>query len=269
MSPPLAWPSVQHMTSLYRDCVDFNACFAIRPTVAYTGLPEFAVFATKPFAPNTRIRGLVGYMVPLVSLVDPASPRTLRSLITAQDTKRDCRLMGPISRVNHQCRNFTAKFVSRTKQLVELQTVRSVCVGEELTVNYSPNYFGQDNEDCLCTDCEDEQANGWSPSGEMAVDSALQRTRTRSAHQKKNLLELTRFSYISIDLPAGPRRAGDYVQALQAHPCRRCIAAHCQILFIAPGSDLLCYSCQERIQACKDLDDTVHRYYRDAITRSV
>jgi hypothetical protein len=41
-------------------------------------------------------------------------------------------------------------------------SIRNIRVGEEITVFYSDNYFGEDNRECLCRHCEDLGQNGWS-----------------------------------------------------------------------------------------------------------
>ena len=42
----------------------------------------------------------------------------------------------------------------KTQTLVRVETIRDIKKGEEVTVCYSPDYFGDDNVDCRCPTCQ-------------------------------------------------------------------------------------------------------------------
>jgi len=58
-------------------------------------------------------------------------------------------LLGPISFVNHSCIPNTI-FLAHQGGKIYLQTVKDIERGQEITVNYSSEYFG---DDCLCEVC--------------------------------------------------------------------------------------------------------------------
>lgn len=69
-------------------------------------------------------------------------------------------LLGPARFVNHDCEP-NAKFVTTNKDNVTLVVERDVDVGEEVTVKYADDYFGEGNKECLCRTCEVQMRNGW------------------------------------------------------------------------------------------------------------
>jgi hypothetical protein len=44
---------------------------------------------------------------------------------------------------------------------MKIIAIRNIEIGEEITVDYSVDYFGEDNCECLCKTCEVSCRNGW------------------------------------------------------------------------------------------------------------
>ena len=61
-------------------------------------------------------------------------------------------LLGPIAFVNHSC-DPNCDFSCKSGGEVCLKAVRNIDVGEEITVEYSDEYFGVSNEQCVCYIC--------------------------------------------------------------------------------------------------------------------
>ncbi|KAJ7668566.1 hypothetical protein DFH06DRAFT_1378337 [Mycena polygramma] len=63
-------------------------------------------------------------------------------------------LFGPIRFVNHSCDANTVfeQFESRTRAVM-IRTLRDIACGEEVTVNYGPDYW-EEGQQCLCGTCE-------------------------------------------------------------------------------------------------------------------
>jgi histone-lysine N-methyltransferase SUV420H len=71
-------------------------------------------------------------------------------------------LLGPARFVNHDCQP-NARFITTNKDHIHLLVLRDIEVGEEITVSYADDYFGENNSECLCRSCELEVKNGWAP----------------------------------------------------------------------------------------------------------
>jgi histone-lysine N-methyltransferase SUV420H len=48
---------------------------------------------------------------------------------------------------------------------MEIVALRGIEVGEEITVTYGDDYFGERNCECLCRTCEEEEEMGGRPKG--------------------------------------------------------------------------------------------------------
>jgi SET domain len=73
----------------------------------------------------------------------------------------DYLLLGPVRFVNHGC-DPNAKFAwSRRRRGIKVVARRPIDAGEEVTVSYGQDYFGQRNRSCRCATCEKKCRNGW------------------------------------------------------------------------------------------------------------
>ena len=70
------------------------------------------------------------------------------SITTINGSKTPYLLLGPIFFINHDCKP-NSKYVMRG-DLVVIQTTKFIKVGQQITVYYRNNYFGHNNEECLC-----------------------------------------------------------------------------------------------------------------------
>lgn len=76
-------------------------------------------------------------------------------------------LLGPARFVNHDC-NPNCLF-SRKGRQISLRAIKDIYPGQELTVTYAENYFGDQNKECRCVTCEIRGVNGF---GAHDADSA-------------------------------------------------------------------------------------------------
>jgi SET domain len=76
--------------------------------------------------------------------------------------------LGPGRFVNHDCdANTRFKTAEGREQKVGFVAIRDIQRGEEITTFYGPDYFGDDNELCLCKTCEERGHGAFS--GDVVV----------------------------------------------------------------------------------------------------
>ncbi|KAH8704528.1 hypothetical protein GQ44DRAFT_777657 [Phaeosphaeriaceae sp. PMI808] len=244
-----------HTASLYRECFCSNASFALRPTIVYSGRPEFAVVATKHIRRGTLLTGLRGLLIPLQGGLHGFKAEAERSMVTIGSGGSVAHLGGPISRVNHDCLNPGARFQQCSEKALgfsklHVEAVRDIEPGEEITVHYGPDYFGPSNSDCLCAGCEMQHRNGWyAPTASPGV-LTIGRTRAAAKKAARMLHRNRRYTYNPLILAPGPRVPGDYSQALAVLAFEECIAPHCRMRFVDKvlhGG--LCICCKEQLNA--------------------
>ncbi|EGE81918.1 histone-lysine N-methyltransferase set9 [Blastomyces dermatitidis ATCC 18188] len=146
--------------------------FEVMTTNRYTiTTHEAAVSARKFIASGTTIRGLSGTLVPMTreEEMDLDLTRKDFSIVMSSRKKTPSIFLGPARFANHDC-NANGRLVMRGPESMEVIATRDIVVGEEITVSYGENYFGEDNCECLCHTCELALRNGWSPNG-VVIDS--------------------------------------------------------------------------------------------------
>ena len=73
-------------------------------------------------------------------------------------------LLGPVCFLNHDCKS-NSRFVATRRPGMRVIAIRNIAIGEEITINYFPEYFGENNSECLCKTCEGLHRNGWMAEG--------------------------------------------------------------------------------------------------------
>ena len=129
------------------------------------GFTQMRVVAKKKFRPKTVISGLEGFTETVSD--DELTEDMSFSVFTPTNNFKSTRiLLGPASFVNHEC-NPNARYVvsgEKNKTIISIQAIRTVEIDEEISVFYSPDYFGDNNRNCQCTTCMKE-----APSDEAIV----------------------------------------------------------------------------------------------------
>ncbi|KAB5517509.1 histone-lysine N-methyltransferase SET9 [Coniochaeta sp. 2T2.1] len=145
--------------------------FEVNATNRYTIVSyEASVTAREYIKRNETIKYLAGIQVVITpeEEADMALRKKDFSLVVSSRTKSTSIFMGPARLCNHDC-DANARLVTRGHAGIEIIACRDIDIGEEITVTYGENYFGEDNCECLCRTCEKNLANGWKPEGSEAV----------------------------------------------------------------------------------------------------
>lgn len=131
---------------------------------------EACVIAKKPYESGEKIDHLSGL---LAELNDDDEEELNKgrdfSIINSSRRGANCLMLGPARFVNHNCKA-NARFVSSGMNML-IYAKRMIHVGEEITVEYSKDYFGVNNKECLCSTCEENQVNGFGNDGNENEDN--------------------------------------------------------------------------------------------------
>ena len=129
------------------------------------GFTQMRVVAKKKFRPKTVISGLQGFAETVSD--DELTEDMSFSVFAPTNNFKSTRIMlGPASFVNHEC-NPNARYVvsgEKNKTIISIQAIRTVEIDEEISVFYSPDYFGDNNRNFQCTTCRSSEQAIVSPS---------------------------------------------------------------------------------------------------------
>ncbi|KAF8419589.1 hypothetical protein EV426DRAFT_274612 [Tirmania nivea] len=139
-----------------------EAPFEVNSTNRYTlGTHEACIHARRPIRTGETIKFLAGCML-LMTDEEEASldDNSDFSVICTSRMKGTSVLLGPARFVNHDC-DPNCKFITTNKDNITIMAIRNIAMGEEITIKYSEDYFGENNCECLCQTCESRAQNGF------------------------------------------------------------------------------------------------------------
>jgi len=139
--------------------------FEVSTTNRYTIVThEAAVFARCQIKKGDTIKYLFGQLVSMTAEEELDRDLTRRdfSIVMSSRKKTPSFFLGPARFANHDC-DANARLVTRGAEGMEVVVARDIGVGDEITVTYGDNYFGEDNCECLCESCEKKGRGGWPP----------------------------------------------------------------------------------------------------------
>jgi histone-lysine N-methyltransferase SUV420H len=139
--------------------------FEVTTTNRYTITEhEASVTARREIKPREEIKYLTGVQVAMTEEQEKSLELARKdfSLVISSRKKTRSLFLGPARFANHDC-DANARLSTKGYDGMQIVAVKPIEVGEEITVSYGEDYFGEDNEECLCQTCEDRQVNGWAP----------------------------------------------------------------------------------------------------------
>jgi [histone H4]-N-methyl-L-lysine20 N-methyltransferase len=137
--------------------------FEVSTTNRYTIVThEAAATARRFIKKHEPIKYLCGYLVSMTPEEEEELDQSKRdfSIVMSSRKKTASLFMGPARFANHDC-NANARLVTKGFDGMQVVAVRDIRLGEEITVTYGDNYFGEANCECLCVTCEKAGRNGW------------------------------------------------------------------------------------------------------------
>lgn len=93
------------------------------------------------------------------------------SIVISSRRKRPSLFLGPARFANHDCQS-NANLNTTGPHGIHIVARKEIQAGEEITVNYGEDYFGEDNSECLCNTCESLLRNGWDPKGPILPEES-------------------------------------------------------------------------------------------------
>lgn len=125
---------------------------------------EASVTARRDINPREEIKYLTGVQVAMTEEQEKTLELQRKdfSLVYSSRKKTRSLFLGPARFANHDC-DPNAKLATKGYDGMQIVAVKPIDTGEEITVSYGDDYFGEDNEECLCHTCEVRQQNGWAP----------------------------------------------------------------------------------------------------------
>ncbi|KAJ9258509.1 hypothetical protein DTO212C5_8696 [Paecilomyces variotii] len=148
--------------------------FEVTTTNRYTITEhEAAVCARKFIKKGEEIKYLSGTLVAMTreEEMDLDLNRKDFSIVMSSRKKTPSLFLGPARFANHDC-NANGRLVTRGSEGMQVIAARDIHIGEEITVSYGEDYFGEDNCECLCLTCERAVRNGWAPRFDSPSQSA-------------------------------------------------------------------------------------------------
>ncbi|KAF2215365.1 hypothetical protein CERZMDRAFT_36076 [Cercospora zeae-maydis SCOH1-5] len=166
----------EHFVRHLRQYIDMwlpNCPFEVCTTNRYTiTTAEASIVARKNIRKDTEIEFLRGIQVEMTEQEErELSSNTDFSIVITSRRKRPSLFLGPARFANHDC-NSNARLQTKGMHGIHIVARRNIVVGEEITVTYGTDYFGENNCECLCHTCEKLQRNGWDPRGPIIHDDS-------------------------------------------------------------------------------------------------
>lgn len=139
--------------------------FEVTTTNRYTITDhEASITARRDINPREEIKYLTGVQVAMTEAQEKSLELARKdfSLVISSRKKTRSLFLGPARFANHDC-DANAKLSTKGYDGMQITAVKPILEGEEITVSYGDDYFGENNEECLCQTCENRQQNGWAP----------------------------------------------------------------------------------------------------------
>lgn len=139
--------------------------FEVTTTNRYTITDhEASITARRDINPREEIKYLTGVQVAMTEEQEKTLELARKdfSLVISSRKKTRSLFLGPARFANHDC-DPNAKLSTKGYDGMQIVAVKPIIEGDEITVSYGDDYFGDDNEECLCQTCENKLQNGWAP----------------------------------------------------------------------------------------------------------
>ncbi|KAF8941626.1 Histone-lysine N-methyltransferase set9 [Dissophora ornata] len=153
-----------------------TAGFEISQTDRYsavTNKSEACVIANRPFEVGLELRYCAGTIANLNEQEEKdLENRTSDFSVIKTSRRGTCLFLGPARFVNHDCEP-NCSFMSAGANVIYFKVLKSINVNDEITTHYGDNYFGVNNQECLCATCERRGEGGYKKTKSTATEALV------------------------------------------------------------------------------------------------
>ncbi|KAI1319721.1 Histone-lysine N-methyltransferase set9, partial [Mortierella claussenii] len=151
-----------------------TAGFEISQTDRYsavTNKSEACVIANRPFQVGSELR----YCAGTIAILNEQEEKDLESRtsdfsVIKTSRRGTCLFLGPARFVNHDC-DPNCSFMSAGTNVIYFKVQKAINVNDEITTHYGDNYFGVNNQECLCATCERHGRGGYKKSKAAVLET--------------------------------------------------------------------------------------------------
>lgn len=158
---------------------------------------EASITARRDINPREEIKYLTGVQVAMTEEQEQKLELARKdfSLVISSRKKTRSLFLGPARFANHDC-DANARLSTKGYDGMQIVAAKPIEAGDEITVSYGEDYFGENNEECLCKTCEMRGVNGWAPmkrveESEEEDEEANGSTQQRGQKRKSESVEPT------------------------------------------------------------------------------
>ncbi|XP_029341010.1 zinc finger protein 808-like [Acyrthosiphon pisum] len=143
---------------LYASSVSKNCCFRYEPCMRYTNEKGFGakIVSNVLIKKNKIIPGLGGQSF-FIHENDLKAGVNDFSVFTRSRSLKQHVYLGPAAYINHDCESNAVFSSIGEPSYVQIKSVKEILPGEEITVFYGHDYFGDNNAKCQCMTCENNR----------------------------------------------------------------------------------------------------------------
>ncbi|KAG0372465.1 Histone-lysine N-methyltransferase set9 [Mortierella sp. AD032] len=189
-----------------------SAGFEISQTDRYsavTNKSEACVIANRPFEVGDELQYCAGTIANLTEQEEKDLETKTSDFSVIKTSRRGtCLFLGPARFVNHDC-DPNCSFMSAGASAIYFKVQKPISINDEITTHYGDNYFGVDNQECLCATCDRLGQGGYKdkkPVAQEEVDEEISEPEQEDAGRRLRNRRGKPINYYPTLMKKGPRK---------------------------------------------------------------
>ncbi|KAG0279781.1 hypothetical protein BGZ95_000243 [Linnemannia exigua] len=189
-----------------------SAGFEISQTDRYsavTNKSEACVIANRPFEVGDELQYCAGTIANLTEQEEKDLETKTSDFSVIKTSRRGtCLFLGPARFVNHDC-DPNCSFMSAGSSAIYFKVQKPININDEITTHYGDNYFGVDNQECLCATCDRLGQGGYKdkkPVAQEEVDEEISEPEQEDTGRRLRNRRGKPVNYYPTLMKKGPRK---------------------------------------------------------------